>query len=178
MDILSIIISFIIFFLLTDKWQKSWLPWIIKKFREGIESAIEEMREEDIKKIDSDTKLGYDDRKTLKKEIRKEKYFGSEGGVDYRIRRLNYITKMVGWAEIIFFAPLLFFILKDNSGNLEKANFFFTILGGWIAIKTIVSYDQWSHKRAGKAYFYISLFGTFFNIIFAISIGIFYFFFL
>src|SRR6185295_210731 len=82
---------------------------------------------------------------------------GSEMYIEYRTRKLGYITHIVGWLEIIFFATFIFSLFKEGV-DIEKVNLFFTIFGGWLFIKTLVNYDQWSHKRVGKAYFYISLF--------------------
>lgn len=157
-------------------WQRFWLTDILGWFQDSTKRAIDKMKEREVQEI-RESRLIEEIEKPLKIIKIEEEDSGSEKYIEYRTRELGYITRIVGWLEIIFFAGLVYFILKytNISSSLDRVNSFFTIFGGWIFIKTIVNYDQWSHKRAGKAYFYISLFGTFLNILLAVAIGILFF---
>ena len=165
----NIFIKIIFLFPIVFIWQHFLLPWIVEFFRDSVKRASEKMKEKDIEFI-KESDFNEEEKRQKINEIRYEG--GSEIHTKYRKRKLGFITQIVGWSEIIFFVVLIFFLLGDSSLKIEKLSLFFQILGGWIFVKTIVHYDQWAKKREGKAYFYISLFGTFLNIIFGVGIAI------
>lgn len=120
------------------------LPFSVGWFQEKIKKAVIR-RLEEIEKESG--------RKAVEK-IREK--FGSEEYIEYRTRKLGFITKIVGSLEIVFFTTFAYVTNEPMS--------FLAALGVWLGIKTAVNYGQWNHIIAGKAYFYTSLIGTLLNI--------------
>lgn len=85
-------------------------------------------------------------------------------------KELGFITITVGIFEILGFGFLTVLLL----GKYIYAEVFialFKYIGGWIAIKALGNYGQWSGAILGRACFYIFIIGTFLNIISAILLG-------
>lgn len=87
---------------------------------------------------------------------------------------LGFITRLIGWFEIVLFAGLLVLILQFPS-NISSPVDVVKILGGafagWLAIKVVGSYGQWSGPVFGRATFYLFLIGSIANFVGAILIG-------
>ena len=138
--------------------QEYFLPRLLKKMRNNVNQAVREK----IKKIP-------------KPEADKIKErFGSELYTEYRTRKLGYFSQIIGYSEIIFFGGLIVILISNEMTLIKGGDYFFKVFGGWLAVKTVSNYDQWSHIIAGKAYFYITIFGTLINIGFAVLMGVFF----
>lgn len=96
---------------------------------------------------------------------------GSEKLIEDRGDVFGHITSAIGHLEFAFFGIVTFLLFRYEVVILNGVEYFFTFFGGWLAIKTVVSYDQWSHKIVGKTYFYLTFLGTLFNIFFATFFG-------
>lgn len=101
----------------------------------------------------------------------KDYSFGSEQFIKEREERFGYLTAIPGHIEFAFFGILTILLFQNQLSILEAGRYFFEFFGGWLAIKTVVSYDQWSHKIAGKAYYFVSLLAVFFNVFFSFLFG-------
>ena len=141
--------------ILVITFQECILSKILNYWRRDVASAV---------KVEADKLLRQD-------YFRIKEKFGSEQYTEYRTKRLRYFSQIIGYSEVIFFAGLVVILMAHDMNLIKGGDYFLKIFGGWLAIKTVSNYDQWSHVIAGKAYFYISIFGTFLNIIFAIFIG-------
>lgn len=86
--------------------------------------------------------------------------------------KLNFITTIIGVIEIALFGGLAFILVQKNYSFYEIFNTLTTFAGGWIALKVIGNYQQWSGAVFGRACFYIFFMGTIFNIVIAILIGL------
>ena len=85
-------------------------------------------------------------------------------------KRLRYITKIISYFETVFImvVSLLFF---KNKGLVEAVMPILTVVAGWMAIKIIGNYSQWSDYTIGRASYYVFLIGSFLNIFIAILCG-------
>lgn len=136
------------------------IPAVLRRWRKDVEKFIED----NLKKL-RDEKYKY------LADIEKTVGVGSGKFIFERADRLGYLTRIVGVGELLFFATLTVLLLKNNLTVVGGGDIFFKFFGGWLAIKTLTNYDQWSHVIAGKAYLYISLFGTFMSIFLSFLLG-------
>jgi len=92
--------------------------------------------------------------------------------IEEKKKSLSFITIIIGIIEFIIFCLISIFIILKNLNNfLDMPVPFVQVLGGWLAIKTIGNYNQWSSPILGRAYFYTFFIGTMVNIIFATILG-------
>ena len=163
-------ISYINLLIFIWLFQGFFLPWVMRILRGHVDRVVQE-------KINTLNKEAKEEKTEELKQAALEEInsikakFGSERFTEYRTKRLGYITHIVGVAEILFFGILVVLLIKNNETLLVSGGYFLRVFGSLLAIKTAINYDQWSHPIAGKAYLYISIIGTFVNIIFAIFLG-------
>lgn len=140
------------------------------------------------KKIDKSINRIYEIYESIEKNPNKETRAGAKLGkynfddffkeitaiflVKQKKRELNFITTIIGAAEILIFAGLTILVIKTpNLDILEGVNEVGKFSGAWIALKIIGGYRPWTGAVFGRAYFYVFLIGSILNIMFAIIIG-------
>ena len=93
--------------------------------------------------------------------------------IEKRFEKLSSIAIITAWIELLFFILLTILLFKTAplNSNFEIIKVFGIFIGGWLGFKILGHYPPWSNAVAGKAYYYISLITTLFNIIIAFIIG-------
>lgn len=88
--------------------------------------------------------------------------------IEEKRKKLGFITIIVSLIEMAFFMLLTIFFLNHYGFKFfEIVPEFSKFLVGWIAIKVIGNYGQWSGPILGRATYYTFLIGTFLNIMLA-----------
>lgn len=92
--------------------------------------------------------------------------------IQHKKIRLGFITRIVGYFEIVLFSVFTYVLVCLSEEFLPILNFLAVAVSGWLAIKIFGSYQQWSGAIFGRATFYVFLIGSLMNIIGAIAITI------
>lgn len=94
--------------------------------------------------------------------------------ISERIREeLGFLTIIIGTIELATFAIVTDFILLNKMPDVyETVSQIVLFFAGWMTIKTIGSWGQWSDSRFGRAVFYVFLLCTFLNITLGIALGV------
>ena len=87
-------------------------------------------------------------------------------------KNMSFLTKIISYMESVIIFTATIYIFSDLYITLEKTMHLLAIVAGWLTIKTIGSFGQWSDKYLGRTNFYLFLIGTAMNIILSIIIGI------
>jgi small-conductance mechanosensitive channel len=108
------------------------------------------------------------DDSTITKEVANLKF------IKIKKEKLGFITKIIGVIEIALFAFLVILLIKKYNNQFSNGLIFdyVKLFGGWIAIKTLGNYGQWSGAVLGRACFYVFLLGTLLNVFFGLLLGI------
>lgn len=92
--------------------------------------------------------------------------------IEDKKKHVGFITKIIGYIELVAFAGLMFLLFRLYNYNIQEVLIVSVkFIGGWLAIKTIGNYQQWSGGIFGRAYFYIFFIGSIMNIMLGIIIG-------
>jgi hypothetical protein len=157
MEIYWIISLSIIFFLAITLISQLVASKVVGKFSNKILETAEDLK---IKNLENEK---------YKEALDKE--FSSLGDIEDKKKRLGFITIIIGVGEVIIFSLLTLFLIKNSLDFLGGAKYFFSFLGGWLAIKTLGNYQQWAGPIFGRACFYTFFIGTFLNILFSVVLG-------
>lgn len=79
------------------------------------------------------------------------------------------ITKIIGIFENAFFATLMILALSYPQLDFKDV---VLITGGWIGLKVVGNYENWSDSVIGRSAFYIFLIGSLFNIMCSFLLGL------
>jgi len=89
----------------------------------------------------------------------------------YRSSRVQNLAKLIGSVELLIFGSISFYGVHRPDSVSEYVRRLLPILAGWIAIKVIGNYSQWSGHILGRATYYIFLLGTLINIGWGLILG-------
>jgi len=104
------------------------------------------------------------------KDLQREKQLLDSLNIS-RSSRVQELAKLIGSVELLIFGSISFYgVYKPDSAS-EYARRLLPILAGWIAIKVIGNYSQWSGHILGRATYYIFLLGTLINIGWGLILG-------
>lgn len=94
--------------------------------------------------------------------------------VGLKRRSLGFITKIVGVIEFLIVFWITVLTVRGDAGFPNGITLIAATISGWLAIKVIGSYQQWSGPIWGRATFYVFLIGSILNFALAISTAILY----
>jgi len=86
---------------------------------------------------------------------------------------LGFLTKIIGYLEIFIFFILTFLLLQHNFvlSNLDTIKIIGIVISGWIGLKILGNYQQWSSPVFGRALFYNFFISSLVNITGGIIFG-------
>ena len=86
--------------------------------------------------------------------------------------RLCFITKLISYFEAVLIMSLSYFIFLSDKPTVDAVMLILSAVAGWMAIKIIGNYSQWSDYAIGRSTYYVFLIGSILNILIAIIFGL------
>jgi|GEM_PF-3086078 len=87
--------------------------------------------------------------------------------------KIGYIMKLIAHVEAIIFFSLGFCLIRrGHILSMSSASILLALIAGWMAIKIVGNYSQWSGAIFGRATYYLFLLGSFANIGMSFGFGL------
>ncbi len=139
-----------------------------------IGAFLHNLREKVTKHIKSKIEIKEDEKKVLP-DLEKKINEALVQSILIRSRssELRWFTKAVSLIELSVFANLTLLLFYQAANLLDGVKILGAFLAAWLGIKTLISHHAWPDPFVGKAYYYISLFGTLLNVAAGFFLGLF-----